>query len=266
MERVNTLINKLQQQLNANENARQLMQTAQLLVAELSYTQEIEQVGKVSVMMPNFYVTKEELKEEIKIEVAEKPAPIIEAAAKTKVEITPEPVVEIIAEPVIYAIPETVVEINTELKIEEIKPVKGVSIENRKVLHTLLVDDFEDIPTFATQNKKEAVQVNDMVQTGKQSLNEILKEHKKEVVTTLVDAPVKDLRKAIGVNDKYVFINELFSGDEAMYERSIKTINNFSVYPEAEQWIKRELYTKLCWLDNSSSVDSFYNAVRRRFV
>ena len=51
-----------------------------------------------------------------------------------------------------------------------------------------------------------------------------------------------------------------------MYERSVKTINGFSVYPEAEQWIKRELFTKLCWESESDIVKQFDQLVRRRFA
>ena len=84
-----------------------------------------------------------------------------------------------------------------------------------------------------------------------ESLNDKLKENKSEVSEKLNDAPIKDLKKAIGVNDSFLFINEVFRGDEAMYERSIKTINSFSIFPEAEYWIGRELKIKMGWLDGN---------------
>ena len=57
----------------------------------------------------------------------------------------------------------------------------------------------------------------------------------------------------------------VFRGDEAMYERSIKTINNFSIYPEAQYWIERELKIKLGWDNNRPAVQEFYSLVKRRF-
>jgi hypothetical protein len=77
---------------------------------------------------------------------------------------------------------------------------------------------------------------------------------------------VKDLKKAIGVNDRFLYIKELFRGDEAMYERSIKTINSFSIWPEAEYWIRRELKTKLGWVDSEPVVMQFDQLVKRRFA
>nr|HPH86657.1 hypothetical protein [Ferruginibacter sp.] len=97
------------------------------------------------------------------------------------------------------------------------------------------------------------------------SLNDKLKQTKTELSDALQELPVKDLKKAIGINDRFLYINELFRGDEVMYERSIKTINGFSIYPEAEYWIKRELKLKLGWDDRAPIVQQFDQLVRRRF-
>jgi hypothetical protein len=99
-----------------------------------------------------------------------------------------------------------------------------------------------------------------------ESLNDRLKEIKIELSDKLTDAPIKDLKKAIGINDRFLFINELFRGDEDMYERSIKTIQNFSILAEAEYWIKRELKVKIGWLDSDPIVKQFDQLVRRRFL
>jgi hypothetical protein len=50
-----------------------------------------------------------------------------------------------------------------------------------------------------------------------------------------------------------------------MYERSIKTINSFNIYPEAEYWISRELKIKLGWDNELPVVTQFDQLVRRRF-
>ena len=81
----------------------------------------------------------------------------------------------------------------------------------------------------------------------------------------LTEAPVRDLKRAIGINDRYVFVNELFRGDEAMYERSLKTINAFRILPEAEYWVERELKVRLGWDDGKTTTQHFYQLVKRRF-
>lgn len=251
MERIHTLINKLNNQLQDNQNTQQLLITAQMLVAELSMSEESNVYEKVSVLLPQTFNNNANINIETET---------VKPTTETKVELLKKPVI-------------IEVEDKKEVILEEVKSIEPQIPVNKepsflveepsKVLHTLFIDESDEIPTLAP---KEMAEVNDINKVEKQSLNEVLKEDKKEIASNLVDTPVKDLRKAIGINDKYVFINELFNGDEATYERSIKTINNFSVYPEAEQWIKRELYTKLCWPDNAKAVDDFYSVVRRRFA
>ncbi|MEI2711565.1 MAG: hypothetical protein V9E96_21515 [Chitinophagaceae bacterium] len=115
--------------------------------------------------------------------------------------------------------------------------------------------------------KKEVFELKDTLnqEVEKEDFNNKLKENKTEVAAILQGTPVKDLRKAIGINDRYLFINELFRGDETMYERSIKTINSFNIYPEAEYWIQRELKVKLGWLEEVEAVKIFDQLVKRRF-
>lgn len=120
-------------------------------------------------------------------------------------------------------------------------------------------------PTLEQQEKKEIYELNDIMTSEEESLNDKLKEEKLEVAAALHSASVKDLKRAIGINDRYLYINELFRGDESMYERSLKTINGFSIFPEAQYWIQRELKVKLGWNDRSEAVRLFDQLVIRRF-
>lgn len=232
MERVHTLINKLKEQLDNGNTAQQLISTTQLLLSELQTMPAPEQQGKVTVLMPaSFY------KEQA-----------------TDASIIVEPIAELVVKHIDI--------IETQKTAETVAPI----LTKPKDVYSIFVNDSDTPPTLALQEKKETVELNDLRSNDSKSFNDIFKEDKKEVASSIVDAPVKDLRKAIGINDKYVYISELFHGDEAMYERSIKTINSFSVYPEAEQWIKRELFTKLCWEADSETVKQFDQLIRRRFV
>ena len=125
-------------------------------------------------------------------------------------------------------------------------------------------DPLIEVPTLSHQpNNRE---INDLIGNSSTSINDKLKTGSPaELGAVLKASPVKELRKAIGVNDRFVFINELFRGDEPMYERSIKTINNFRILPEAEYWMERELKIKLGWDDSREIVQHFYQLVRRRF-
>lgn len=128
-----------------------------------------------------------------------------------------------------------------------------------------LFDPVVEVPTLAHQNKEVFV-LNDSLQDYSTNLNDALREDKVELSAVLQSSPIKDLRNAININDKFRFINELFRGDETMYERSIKTINSFGIYAEAEYWIQRELKIKLGWEEGSEVVADFDQLVKRRFA
>lgn len=125
-------------------------------------------------------------------------------------------------------------------------------------------DPVHDVPTL-THQETNGSDVNSKAATGAESLNERLKVDKTELGSVLQESPIRDLKKAIGINDRYLFINELFRGDETMYERSLKTINGFNILPEAQYWIQRELKVKLGWNELSDTVSHFDQLVRRRF-
>ena len=75
------------------------------------------------------------------------------------------------------------------------------------------------------------------------SLNDALRQSKMELSDALQEMPIKDLKKAIGINDRFLFINELFRAMRSC-TADIKTHQRILHYPEAEFWIKRELKLK----------------------
>ena len=136
---------------------------------------------------------------------------------------------------------------------------ESVSIVQENGQLDMVFDPMIEIPTLSHQLKEKKGDAQG------ESINDRLKHGKAELMEVLKETPIKDLRKAIGINDRFLFINDLFRGDEVMYERSIKTINSFNIYPEAEYWISRELKVKLGWDNDLAAVLQFDQLVKRRF-
>ncbi len=87
-----------------------------------------------------------------------------------------------------------------------------------------------------------------------------------ELKEKLALEPIKDLKAAIGINDKFQFIETLFGGDEKAFEQAIKTINGYKILAEAQFWIKSNLRTQYQWEDQSEVVKAFDLLVKRRFA
>ncbi|NIG56913.1 hypothetical protein [Chitinophaga sp. Cy-1792] len=97
------------------------------------------------------------------------------------------------------------------------------------------------------------------------SLNERLAAQQMELGQKLGQQRISDIRNAIGINDKYQFIQELFHGDNIMYERSLKTLNDFHSLQEADLWIQREIKIIHGWQDEHPLVQQFYTVLKKRF-
>ena len=298
MERIKALINILHQQAEQLADASTLMITVQQLQEELSRHAAISpdrlSTAKVAVMLPAgkyTYSTREKEPAKVPMQPA---APVKEKLKEIDVEpakeTVKEPVKEIkkqkeqVAEPV-AAVPK---EANGKEPLKEAyKPARetaartfslpeaaagnrsvpapaGASSLSQGEPEHWAYDPVQEIPTLSHQ--REFKERNDVFGKNTTSLNDTLKTEKTDLAASLKEGPIKDLKKAIGVNDRFVFLGELFRGDEAMYERSIKTINNFRIYPEAEYWIERELKVKLGWNENKEAVKHFRQLVKRRFL
>lgn len=74
-----------------------------------------------------------------------------------------------------------------------------------------------------------------------------------------------DIRKKIGINDKYLFLNELFNSDKPAYEKALDHINTISQYPDAVDWVKDNPAVNYKWHDDDDTVLDFYEVLRKHF-
>ncbi|MRG48230.1 hypothetical protein GFS24_24130 [Chitinophaga sp. SYP-B3965] len=268
MEKISALIDKLQELKNSNAGLQTISYYTQLLQAEILHQrnkqkqQELKGNGHVATSLP-----------------AQAPPPVVVAvtppppvvAAPPPVQIPPPPPVEIPAPP-------AEVILQTNGYAPDRIPVKR-NPEERPATATLF-DQYPhpqpsapppppppSVPQRSTENntgiRKE---LNELIGKHSTSLNDSLRSSNTvEVGQKLGGMAVNDLKNAIGINDKFQFIQELFRGDKTMYERSIKTINESTSLQEAEYWIERELKIKLGWNETDELVNQFYSLVRKRF-
>jgi hypothetical protein len=244
MERLQQLINQLQEQFDRKSDTSHMLQTVRLLEAELALlsTQAATNKGsaKVAVMMPS------------SMKIYSGQAAMKEVAVAASVEITP------VAESIPKPPPAPEVRLAPDPGVPP-RPVIAKDADRGPWPY----DPLADIPTLAQQQKPR--ELNDIIGNNGSSLNDKLRSDRLELKSALNDTPVRDLKKAIGVNDRFVFISQLFRGDEVMYERSLKTINGFRILPEAEYWMERELKVKLGWDETRDTTKHFYQLVKRRF-
>ena len=98
------------------------------------------------------------------------------------------------------------------------------------------------------------------------TLGDILeKAEDNSLVARLQRKPVSDLISAIGINDKFLFLNELFGGSMEKYNKSIRSLNGFSTLLGAKTYMS-ELQIEFQWDCDSDAYKKLADLVERRFI
>lgn len=87
---------------------------------------------------------------------------------------------------------------------------------------------------------------------------------KSEVVDSLQFRGIVDLREAIGINDKFLFINELFNGDLERYNKVIDELNGFSGLSGAQTYLA-ELQVQYQWAEEGAAYQKMNILLERKF-
>lgn len=84
----------------------------------------------------------------------------------------------------------------------------------------------------------------------------------------LSETPISDLSKALGLNQKFLYINELFAGDVAQFQQSVKLFNEANDFSLARVHIEKDLVERYEWLNKQKKkiAKDFVKLVRRRYL
>jgi hypothetical protein len=199
--------------------------TGQLVNVEVKHSQPVKSVAK-------------------NIEtIVERPQPKVEDIIEIKSEKTEEIIV-----------PQRKVEVKTENPKADVQPKKEV--EHQPKLEQ--TKNTEQIDHAQGEILAEKFQ-------GKQKFrNEIIAEYstKVDMSAKLQNKPIGDLAKAIGINDKFLFVKELFSGDSARYSETVSHLNSFSDLNDAIIYLQDNFE----WSESNEYAAKFIDLVRRKFI
>lgn len=193
-----------------------------------------------------------EKKEEIKI--AENPAPV-EIIEETILE---DKITEIIPE-------ELPKEEAKQLQIkEEVKPIE--TIIPKPVIEQKSTPKHKSNLACSGNLFENSVSVADAYKDNKTSLHEKIGSSKTDnsLAGKLQHTPITDLVKSIGINDKFLFIKELFKNNGEDYNEAIQLLNNFSSLSQAFDYLE-VLTQNYNWDESSNASLKLFDLVRRKF-
>ena len=97
-----------------------------------------------------------------------------------------------------------------------------------------------------------------------ETLGERMMHEDNSLAARLQQNPLQDLRLAIGVNDKFLFVNELFGGSMEKYNKSIENLNDLKTLNGAMIYLN-ELKIELQWNSSNEAYQKLVELVRRKF-
>ncbi len=77
--------------------------------------------------------------------------------------------------------------------------------------------------------------------------------------------PITDLKSAINLNDKLLYIKDLFNGYSLAYSEAVEIANRFNSFEEAERFLKTNYVVKNNWESKPTTAEKFYALLKRRY-
>lgn len=169
----------------------------------------------------------------------------------------PEPVVEPVFEPELEKVVESFVSEISEISEPELKP------EPEPVVEPEPEPVVEPVPEPKVEIKPE-IKPEEPVKPQQRSLNDLFNEQKQDLGDKFQQTKIADLTKAMSINDKFLFIRELFKNKSEEFSRAIQTLNNCENIEEAFD-IMEGLKKQYFWDSTSSAYLALCDLVRRKF-
>lgn len=134
---------------------------------------------------------------------------------------------------------------------QEILEETETPLESQKVLNETTEEETENISPTASIDS-----INDKIsQLSKAD----------SLANKLQNQPIKNLKTAIGLNERFLFANELFNGDGVEYQRAIEEFNHLSNMDDALRLIEYKYQNAYKWDFDSQTVITFLSYLQRRF-
>jgi hypothetical protein len=80
--------------------------------------------------------------------------------------------------------------------------------------------------------------------------------------------PISDIGKSMGINDRILTLNELFSGDQLRFNQVIAELNRMKSFDEAKDYLVKGIANENDWASPSKSAKAevFIKLIRRRYL
>jgi hypothetical protein len=123
-------------------------------------------------------------------------------------------------------------------------------------------DLFGSVPNNSNNTEPKKT-LGEQLGANKRSINEAFAQtkHSNDIASKIQQKPVTDIKAAIGIGDRFLFIKELFNGDNEKFNQTITLLNGMEKYEMALQYLTETFN----WDTEETTVHQFLNIVSRKY-
>lgn len=165
-------------------------------------------------------------------------------------------------EPINDIIPIKTEEILHEIKQEQSDSIAKINDDGYEL------DEKPNSPILSSESFNDETLKPVVNDVKKQTLNEMLSSNQSNnnLSTRFVNLPSSDLKSVISLNDKLLFIKELFNGYNLAYSEAIEILNRFDSFESADNFLQKNYAEKNKWNEKQSTVDRLYEILNRKYL
>ncbi len=106
----------------------------------------------------------------------------------------------------------------------------------------------------------------DMPIEQKPSINDVFSNSESSLADKLGKKPIDNLSSSIGINEKFLFTNNLFNGSSEDFNEQLEFLNKQKDLSIAMEYVHETLVQKYNWNTKSKQVKKFINLIQRRYL
>lgn len=143
--------------------------------------------------------------------------------------------------------------------------VQEVVIEEKKVEIEAEAPEpsLNDLAHQAEQTPARKLTLNELIQQQKQA--GLTNANQFQTTPSKSSDTITDLKTGVSLNDKLLFIKDLFNGYSLAYSEAIELLNRFDNFSEADAFLQTNYALKNNWASKPQTVDKLYVVLRKKY-
>ena len=153
-------------------------------------------------------------------------------------------------------------QLSQNISLNENELVEQVEKNQTNLIDAIEKEEFDEI----VETKAEEIQLKKKSEEEKKSINEMLSQSQTTLADKFGEQQIFDLTKEIGLNERFLLTENLFSGDANLFSKTLNRLNSCNSKEEALSFLKNDLAKKFDWNLKSTMVKKFVKLIERRYL